>query len=435
MSTDPHRRRQFGRSAHRARNHESAHSPDAPVAHGDLIGHPLVPQGDPTLVTTESDFQNLLEQLRAAGVFAYDSEFIGELTYVPKLCLIQVCYTGGVALIDPLAEEIDVTPFWELLCDASVKKIVHAGQQDVEPTARLLNCAAAGIFDTQIAAGLAGLPYPVSLAKLVGELTGAKLGKSLTFSHWDQRPLSPSQLRYAADDVRYLLVVHEELQRRLDALGHSQWAQAEADAMCAVTEFGFNAESAYQRVRGATSLQPRGLSVLKALTLWRDGRARHHDLPARAFLKDEILIDLARQPVKSVDKLARVKGLPRPVEAEYGDEIVAVTTEAMAAPEMDMARQSDYEPSPTSRFRADALWAVMQTLAIGRQIDPNLIASRQEIGEFYRRLESNESTDALSIMTGWRRNAMGQSLVDLYDGRTAFNVNWTPQGMKVEPSA
>ncbi len=401
------------------------------MPHGDLIGHPLVPTGDPTLVTTQSDFQNLLDQLRVAGVFAYDSEFIGELTYVPKLCLIQVCYAGGVALIDPLAEGIDVTPFWELLCDDSVKKIVHAGQQDVEPTARLLNCAAKNIFDTQISAGLAGLPYPVSLAKLVGELTGAKLGKSLTFSHWDQRPLSPSQLRYAADDVRYLLVVHEELQRRLDAFGHSQWAQAEADAMCAVSGFGFNPDTAYLRVRGSTSLFPRGLAILKALTIWRDGRARYHDLPARAFLKDEILVDLAKQPIKSIEKLARVKGLPRPVEEEYGQQIVDVTAAAMASPETDLPRPSEYEPTPTSRFRADALWAAMQTIAIGRQIDPNLVASRQEVGEFYRRLEMNEPIDALSIMTGWRGDAIGQSLVDLYRGKESFNVNWTAEGMKV----
>jgi hypothetical protein len=185
----PGSRRPFGRSAHRSRNHDDAHADEASAASPtSTLNHPLVPPGPPTIVATQPQLVALLNTLRANKLFAYDSEFIGELTYVPKLCLVQVCWAGGVALIDPLAPGIDITGFWELLCDPSVAKIVHAGQQDVEPTARLLNCPAANIFDTQIAAGLAGLPYPVSLSKLVGEITGVKLGKSLTVSHWDQRP-------------------------------------------------------------------------------------------------------------------------------------------------------------------------------------------------------------------------------------------------------
>ena len=130
-----------------------------------------------------------------------------------------------MALIDPLAG-IDLRPFWELLCDPSVEKIVHAGQQDIEPVVRHLGRAPANIFDTQIAAGLAGLPYPVSLSKLVNELAGAKLGKGLTFTHWDQRPLSAMQLRYAADDVRYLPRVHVRARpTSRKSSGHAEWAR------------------------------------------------------------------------------------------------------------------------------------------------------------------------------------------------------------------
>jgi ribonuclease D len=103
------------------------------------------------------------------------------------------------------------------------------------------------------------------------------------------------QLRYAADDVRYLLAVHDDLTRKLEASNHLAWAMAEGDAMCQVSEFGFDPESQFLRVRGATSLQPRQLAVLKELTIWRDQCARQHDVPARSFLKDEILIDMSRQ--------------------------------------------------------------------------------------------------------------------------------------------
>jgi ribonuclease D len=384
------------------------------------------------LVTTQTELQTLLATLRNAGLFAYDSEFIGELTYVPRLCLIQVCWAGGIALIDPLAHGMDVTPFWQLLNDPAVTKVVHAGQQDVEPVARLLKAPAQGVFDTQIAAGMVGLPYPVSLAKLVTEVAGAKLGKSLTFSHWDQRPLSAMQLRYAADDVRYLLAVYEYLKSQLESLGHLNWALAESDLMCQVSEFGFDPDSQYLRIRGATSLSARGLALLKELTIWRDRCARRHDLPPRSFLRDEILIDLSKQPVKSVDKLARVKGLPRPVEQDYGTEIVQITNTVLATPDVNLPRPNDYEPGPRDRFSADALWAAAQCLATGQQIDINLITSRQEIGEFYRRLSAGESMDSMRIATGWRKEALGDPLATLFHGRRTLNAHWNDGSLHLQ---
>ena len=157
------------------------------------MDHPLVPRGEPELVASDDALSRLIEKLRRSGSFAYDSEFIGELTYFPKLCLIQVASRDHIALIDPLAN-LSLSPFWELLCDQAVEKIVHAGAQDIEPVIRHTGRSPEHIFDTQVCAGFAAMPYPVSLSKLVMELTGARLGKGLTFSHWDKRPLSAMQL-------------------------------------------------------------------------------------------------------------------------------------------------------------------------------------------------------------------------------------------------
>ena len=144
-----------------------------------------------------------------------------------------------VSLIDPLAE-IDLSNFWELICDPSIQKIVHAGSQDVEPVVRHIGKEPANLFDTQIAAGFAGLSYPIALSRLVMEICGAKLGKGATFTHWDQRPLSAMQLRYAADDVRYLPAVHDAISRKLEALGHVDWNREECDAMCDASQYVFN---------------------------------------------------------------------------------------------------------------------------------------------------------------------------------------------------
>ena len=229
------RRAAYSRSMHRARSHESAHA-EGPLPETKIPQHPLIPRNAAELVATQEGLKAAIDELRAAGRFAYDSEFIGELTYRPKLCLIQVSSAQRVSLIDPLAD-LDLSQFWELICDPSIQKIVHAGEQDVEPVVRHIGKSPANLFDTQIAAGFAGLSYPIALSRLVLEICGAKLGKGATFTHWDQRPLSPMQLRYAADDVRYLPAVHEAISQKLEALGHVEWNREECDAMCDASQY------------------------------------------------------------------------------------------------------------------------------------------------------------------------------------------------------
>ena len=391
------------------------------------VVNPLVPRGPATLVAEPAQLAALVDHLRTAGRFGYDSEFIGELTYVPRLCLIQVASVQQVALIDPLSE-LDLRPFWELIADPAVEKIVHAGQQDLEPVVRLLHRAPINVFDTQIAAGFAGLPYPLSLSKLVQEFTGVKLGKGLTFTHWDQRPLSNMQFRYAADDVRYLVLIRHRLGERLEALGHSAWAAEECANQCDPKLFEFNPELQYLRVRGAGGLAARNLAVLRELTIWRDASAKLTDVPPRAFLKDEILLDLARNPIKSVEKLARVKGLPRPVEAEHGARIVEMTARALSLPATELPIPRETEPSPAEKFRTDALWAVAQCLCWGQSLDPAVVTNRQEVSDLYQYLTGSNSSVEHRLLTGWRGRAVGQSLAQLIRGAARAELSW-PNGL------
>ena len=296
---------------------------------------------------------------------------------------------------------------------------------------RHIGKTACNVFDTQVAAGLAGLPYPLSLSKLVQELAAARLGKGLTFTHWDQRPLSAMQLRYAADDVRYLPRVRAELRDRLEALGHAAWAAEECAALCDPGLYRFDPDTYYQRVRGATSLQPRNLAVLRELTVWRDAAAREDDVPPRAFLKDEILLDLSRTPVKSVERLDRVRGLPRPVEKMHGQRIVEATLRGMSTPAPDLPAARDVEPTPTERFRSDALWAAAQVVCAGRSIDPALVLSRQDCGELYRALARGEKLDGLRVTNGWRAEALGRRLVQLYRTELELTLRWADGSLRI----
>ncbi len=406
---------------HRNRSHESAHAAtdesDSPPTR-----HPLVCASPPDLVERDDQLKELAAHCREEKRFAYDSEFIGERTYIPKLCLIQVATTRRVALVDALAE-LDLTPFWDLLCDGAIEKVVHAGQQDIEPVFRNTGRPAANIFDTQICAGFVGLSYPVALARLVQEVVGARLGKGLTFTQWDQRPLSGQQLRYAADDVRYLLAVADEIGKQLQTLGHAQWAAQECEGLCDPTQYGFDPASHFLRIRGSNYLSPRSQSVLRELTIWRDRHARQQNVPARAWLKDEVLLELSREPMRDVEKLNRIRGLPRPVQADYGSEIIATIVHGMET-SASSAVVREAEPTPRQKFAADSLWAVLQCLCAGQSIDPNLVCSRQDLAEFHLAAESGKPVDPLRIMIGWRRAAIGQTLVDLLQGRLAADVRW-----------
>ncbi|MBC8109319.1 MAG: HRDC domain-containing protein [Anaerolineae bacterium] len=413
------------RSAHRSRNHDSAHAEDLMAHDSRVIDHPMIAPGPAPLITDQAALDRLIGELRSAGSFAYDTEFIGELTYHPLLCVIQVATTENVMLIDPMAG-LDLRQFWELLADESVEKVVHAGEQDVEPVARQLGGGrgARNVVDTQIAAGFAGLAYPVALSKLVLEHFGVKLGKGLTFTHWDQRPLSPVQLRYAADDVRYLPALWDALRQRVESLGHKEWAIAECREMCDPAQFGFNPDTYYHRVRGAATLSSAGMAVLRELTIWRNAAAREANVPPRALVKDDILIDMARSPIKQIEKLDRVRGLPRPVENEHGQAIVDATQRALASPMAQRPAPRAPEVSPTERFRADSLFAAAGALCAARSVDAGLATSRQEIGEFLRHVTSQDpqahaALEQLHVMRGWRREALGVPLLNFVRGETA----------------
>jgi ribonuclease D len=426
MSEQPeqcnHKRRRDPRYDFRAQSHAAAHAqatlPEA------IPEHPLIPRGPVALIDTAAGLAELVQYLRSMGGFAYDSEFIGEMSYHPKLCLIQVGTRERVALIDPLAG-LDLTEFWKLIADPAIEKVVHSGQQDLEPVFRQLNQPAAGIFDTQIAAGFIGLAYPVGLSKLVREVTGVHLGKGFTFTHWDHRPLTSVQLRYAADDVRYLPAVRKVIGEQLETSGHKPWVSEECEAICDPALYCLDPAADFMRVRGANALGPKNLAILRELVIWRDAAAQRHDMPPRTLLKDEILTELARSPVSAVAGLAKVRGLPRPVEASEGEQIIAATQKGLAVPEAQWPALTSVEESPTERFAIDSLWATVQAWCAGHRVDPGLATSRQEIARLYRDMQANGSLPSEHrLIRGWRGQLLGEILSQFLRGSTALQLQW-----------
>ncbi len=421
--------RESFRSRHRARSHEAAHD-DGPAARvrEQEYDHPLIPPAAVERVETDADLAPLLARLRAAGSFAYDTEFIGESSYHPVLCLIQVATSEFVALIDPMGK-IDLAPFWELLADPAVRKIVHAGEQDLEPVVRHLGRRPANVIDTQIAAGFAAMAYPVSLSKLLTACLGVDLGKGLTFTDWSQRPLSAKQVRYAADDVRFLPAAWDALEKSLARPEHRDWLTAECDARCDPANFLPNPEADARRVKGSAGLDGRDTAVLRELVAWRQRATAAADLPPRAFLKDEVLIALARMPAKSLDKLPRVRNLPRPVAERHGEAIVAAVRAGLDGPPADVGPRLA-EPTPADRFNADAAIALAGALTFGRGVDLSLIANKQDLTDFHRLATAGGSLDGLRVMAGWRREALGDPMLRVLRGEASLAVKWSDGTMR-----
>lgn len=376
----------------------------------------------PALITTADGLAELIDHLRSAGSFAYDSEFIGEMSYVPKLCLIQVGTPQRVALVDPFAE-LDLSPLWQLMIDPAVEKVVHAGQQDLEPVYRATSRPAANVFDTQIAAGFVGLTYPAALSKLVAEFTGANLGKGYTFTHWDNRPLSAVQLRYAADDVRYLPAVRQAIGQLLAQRGHAAWAAEECGFLSDPDFYKVDLASQYLHVRGAHSLGAKSAAVLRDLVIWRDQQAREADLPARAYMKDDMLLEIARTPPRDLDGFSRIRGLSRPLVKEIGPAIIELARKAIATPaEIPVALK--LEETATGRFQTDSIWAAAQAICFGQGVDPSLAASRNDVAQFLRALHEKAEADH-KLMRGWRRELLGEPLSRLLRGELKMELGAT----------
>ena len=420
------------RRRHRRAQHEQAHAADDETASHDALSIDLagVYRGQPELITTQADLDACVERLKQTGAFAYDTEFIGEMSYRPQVCLIQVATDDYIGLIDPLSG-LNLEAFWLLLCDPTLAKIVHAGEQDLEHVWRAIGQIPQNVLDTQVVAGFLGLNYPASLAKLVGEFAGIKLQKGFTFTDWTLRPLSSSQLKYAADDVRFLPAIATAMRERLERVGRLGWATQECAERCAEAKPGFDPETSWQRVRGSGSLDGKPINVLRLLVTWREALAERADVPARTFLKDEILVDICKARPKSTDKLASIRHMPRPVIEHHGQEILDLVQTGLSMPAPARAEEDDAEPTLTDRFCYDCVWAMVQVLCVGQSLDPALVTSRQEAIEVYRRLSKDRDVSDARLMSGWRQEAVGERLRRMAKDHLDVTARWQDGQLKL----
>lgn len=393
------------------RNHHAAHEGADGQALPEVLKHELVPQSSPQLVTDHQGLQQLIAQLRDAGTFAYDTEFIGEQTFHPHLCMIQVATADHIALIDPLAG-LDVTPIWQLIADPSLLKLVHAGGQDLEPVVRHLDAPPRNIFDTQIAAGFIGEHYPISLTKLVTQFTGADMGKGTTFSQWDRRPLTDIQLCYAANDVRYLPLLHKTICDKLAELGTADWAFEEMRSLEEAEQYRFDPLTQKLRVRGLDKLSLRQSTIFDALLLWRAETAKHEDIPPRTLMHDSVVYDLAANATKA-EKTGKdpldVKGLPRPVKQHHGQSLLAAIQTGMTSP-LKRKPKSRLPHAVRHREQIDIAWKAVQQRCEQCHLATGVVTSKKEVTQLVLSHIANLPARNNRLTQGWRAEMLADTV-------------------------
>ena len=359
-----------------------------------------------------------IETMLSAPVIALDTEFMRERTYYARLCLIQVAAGDDTFLIDALALKGALRPLARVLAAPDIVKVVHAGSQDVEVLLRETGSTVAPIFDTQIAATLAGFPTQVGYAQLVSDMLGVHVDKSDTFTDWAARPLTDAQLTYAEADVIHLSEVYRLLNERLVREGRLAWLAEDFEHLADPATYELDPREQYRRVKRASSLDRRSLAVLRELAAWRELEAQRRDTPKRWLVSDESLIEIARRRPASAAELADIRGVNDRVASRSASAVLAAINAGMAVPEDELPRLPKRDRVPAdAQPVADLLSAVLRVRAREHGVAPSLIASRDDLERFV-----SGDREGHPLSSGWRHTLAGAELAAIADGTISVRV-------------
>ena len=389
-------------------------------------------------IDSQARLETLCAILREAGApLAIDTEFISEKRYFAQLCLVQVgcdAPDGFIeALIDPFA--VNLQPPFSLCADESIEKIVHSGGQDLQIFADA-GGAWRNVFDTQIAAAFLGYGHQAGLADLVKKICrGPQLSKKFQFTDWAARPLSKEQMDYALDDIRFLPQMHRVLQENLAERGRASWAETEFARLIEKSSNRTAPEDLFWRLN-VSGLNRRALAVMRELAIARDAMAQSVDKPPGFIVPDLTMTQLAKHPPASLAELRATRGMPGVREAQ-SREILAAIERGLNVPDDQLPQRADREIHDPQH---DAVTTLLGSIAGARAGDNDIarpyLAPRESINDlaswWLRRNDAPEPD--LPLLRDWRRELLGQELLELLAGKRSVVFDRTPGAPAIRTS-
>ena len=370
------------------------------------------------LITRSEDIAAACGKLSTASFVTVDTEFMREQTFWPRLCLIQIAGGETEILIDSLAPDLDLQPFFDLMVDESVLKVFHSARQDIEIVHHLAGVVPQPIFDTQVAAMVCGFGEAVSYSMLVKRLLGHNLDKSSRFTDWSRRPLTDRQLTYALGDVTYLRDLYPKLRAQLDKSERASWLSEEMGVLTDPATYEAHPEHAWRRLKMRIKT-PKALAILMELAAWREREAQTQDVPRGRILKDEALYDIAGQAPRTAEDLGSLRSLHNGfARSQRGRAVLETVQKGLDRDPSTVPPLRRGEPMPPEAQAIVDLLRVLLKATAGRHgVAPKLIATSDDLEQIAR----SDDADAAALR-GWRRKLFGEDALALKRGDLSLAI-------------
>lgn len=371
------------------------------------------------IITKTDDLKKLCEALAKQSYFTIDTEFIREKTYYPNLCLIQVANDDDEAIIDPLADGIDLAPLFKLLQNKKVLKVFHGGRQDVEIFYYLSGKIPQPVFDTQIAGMVVGFGDQIGYESLIKKTLDIQIDKGSRFTDWSHRPLTDKQLAYAMADVTHLRLAYKEIVEKLAENGRAKWVDEEMEILTSPDTYDNPPEDAWQRVKINTKKRS-VLGILKEVAAWRERTAQAEDKPRGRILKDNALKEIALHPPKNEEGLRKIRSIhPSFFEKKRTDELLEAVKRGKSLPDKELPKRKKQKHLPPNIGPiVEMLKVLLRMKSENFHVAPKLLANTSDLEQIAAYGDKAE----VAAMKGWRREIFGDKALQLKDGKLGFVI-------------
>lgn len=375
---------------------------------------------NPQVIATTADLAAFVARARDADYITIDTEFMRENTYWPILCLIQVAIGGEApndpassAVIDPLADGIDLEPLYDLLRDAGVLKVFHAARQDLEIFFKMMGSIPTPLFDTQVAAMVLGFGDSIGFENLITRTINARVDKGARFTDWSLRPLAKRQIEYALADVVLLAPAYDQIAIELADSGRAAWIDEEMKVLLAEDTYAPDPRETWRRIKSKGG-KPRSLAVLRELAAWRETEAQRRDVPKNRVLRDEALVEISHHRPKTGKDLARTRGLgQKAAEGKMGEAILEAVKAGEAVPNDQMPSLPNKDDLPRGIGpTSDLLKLLLKMRCAEVEVAQKLVASADDIEQI---AAFGEKADVPALRS-WRRDVFGEDALKVRNG-------------------
>jgi ribonuclease D len=369
------------------------------------------------LISTTAELTAFCDRLAKHRVITVDTEFLRETTYYPLLCVVQMASADEGAVIDALAEGIDLKPFFALMADEKVLKVFHAARQDIEIVWHRAGIVPHPIFDTQVAAMALGYGDSIAYDQLVERVTGHRPDKTHRFTDWSRRPLTDEQMHYALADVTHLRDVFAALDADLKKRGRSDWVSEEMEVLTSPRTYDFHPERAWERLKTRVR-KPKELAVLIEVAAWREKEAQSRDVPRGRILKDDVVGDIATHAPTSLDKLANLRSLPKGFDrSKWGSDIVAAVQRGLARDVATLPKIEKPRGNANGAAIVELLKVLLRMTSERHAVASKVIATVDDLEQ----IAADDNAD-VGALHGWRRELFGEAALALKQGRVALAI-------------